>query len=37
LLPAIQKAELKQLVVTVAPAFQAHMAKAQSLLDNYPK
>jgi putative membrane protein len=37
LLPAIQNAELKQLVVTVAPAFQAHMAKAQSLLDNYPK
>jgi len=37
LLPAIQNAELKQLVVKVAPAFQAHMAKAQSLLDNYSK
>jgi putative membrane protein len=37
LLPAIQNAELKDLVTKVAPAFQAHMAKAQSLLDAYPK
>jgi len=37
LLPAIQNAELKDLVVKVAPAFQAHMARAQSLLDAYPK
>ena len=37
LLPAIQNAELKDLVTRVAPAFQAHMAKAQSLLDAYPK
>jgi len=31
LLPAIKNAELKQLVVTVAPAFQAHMIAAQNL------
>ena len=37
LLPAIQNAELKDLVVKVAPAFQAHMLKAQSLLNAYPK
>jgi hypothetical protein len=33
LLPALQNQEVKDLVVKVAPAFQAHMAKAQSLLD----
>jgi putative membrane protein len=33
LLPAIQNAELRTLVTTVAPNFQAHMAMAQSLLD----
>ena len=37
LLPAIQNAELKDLVTKVAPAFNAHMMKAQSMLDNYPK
>jgi putative membrane protein len=37
LLPALQNAEVKKLVTSVAPAFQAHMAQAQSLLDNYPK
>jgi putative membrane protein len=31
LLPAIQNAEVKALVVKVAPAFQAHMAAAQNL------
>ena len=31
LLPAIQNAELKALVVKVAPAFQAHMLAAQNL------
>ena len=31
LLPAIQNAELKDLVVKVAPAFQAHMAAAENL------
>jgi putative membrane protein len=31
LLPAIQNAELKKLVVTVAPAFQAHMLAAENL------
>jgi putative membrane protein len=31
LLPAIQNAELKDLVVKVAPAFQAHMMAAQNL------
>ena len=33
LLPAIKNAELKELVVKVAPAFQAHMEGARSLLD----
>lgn len=33
LLPALKNQEVKELVVKVAPAFQAHMAKAQSLLD----
>lgn len=33
LLPAIQNAQLKALVVKVAPAFQAHMIAAQELLD----
>jgi putative membrane protein len=36
LLPAIQNAELKTLVVQVAPAFQAHMLAAQALLDKQP-
>lgn len=33
LLPAIQSAELKQLVVTVAPAFAAHRDAAKNMLD----
>lgn len=33
LLPALQNQEVKQLVTTVAPAFQAHMAAAQRLLE----
>lgn len=37
LLPAIQNAELKALVVKIAPAFQAHMMRAQQLLDNEKK
>ena len=37
LLPALQNAEVKALVTKVAPAFNAHMVKAQSLLDAYPK
>jgi putative membrane protein len=37
LVPAIQNAELKALVVKVAPAFQAHMLKAQSMLDAMKK
>jgi len=37
LLPALQNAEVKDLVNKVAPAFNAHMVKAQSLLDQYPK
>lgn len=37
LLPALQNAEVKDLVTKVAPAFNAHMVKAQSLLDAYPK
>src|SRR5687768_9077647 len=37
LLPALQNAEVKELVNKVAPAFTAHMLKAQSLLDAYPK
>jgi len=36
LLPAIQNADLKALVIKVAPAFQAHMAAAQNLLDKMP-
>jgi putative membrane protein len=36
LLPAIQNAELKDLVVKVAPAFQAHLMAAQQLLDKQP-
>jgi putative membrane protein len=37
LLPATQNAELKNLQVTVAPAFQAHMLAAQKLLDGMGK
>jgi putative membrane protein len=37
LLPAIQNAQLKALVVRVAPAFQAHMIAAQQLLGTQPK
>jgi putative membrane protein len=37
LLPAIQNAELKALVVKVAPAFQAHMMAAQHLEDTLAK
>jgi putative membrane protein len=37
LLPALKNAEVKDLVTKVGPAFQAHMMKAQSLLDSYPK
>lgn len=37
LLPALQNAEVKDLVTKVGPAFQAHMIKAQSLLDKYPR
>jgi len=37
LLPALKNAEVKDLVTKVGPAFQAHMVKAQSLLDAYPK
>jgi putative membrane protein len=37
LLPAIQNAELKDLVVKVAPAFQAHMLRAQAILDSEAK
>lgn len=33
LMPAIQNAEVKHLVTTVAPAFTAHMMAAQNLLD----
>jgi putative membrane protein len=33
LMPALQNQEVKDLVKTVAPAFQAHMAAAQNLLD----
>jgi putative membrane protein len=36
LVPAIQNAELKAFVVKVAPAFQAHMIAAQTLLDKLP-
>lgn len=37
LLPALQNAEVRELVNKVAPAFTAHMLKAQSLLEAYPK
>ncbi|MDQ2766492.1 MAG: DUF4142 domain-containing protein [Gemmatimonadota bacterium] len=37
LLPATQNAELKELQVKVAPAFQAHMLAAQKLLDGMGK
>jgi putative membrane protein len=37
LLPALKNQEVKDLVTKVGPAFQAHMIKAQSLLDAYPK
>jgi putative membrane protein len=37
LLPALQNTEVKDLVNKVAPAFQAHMLRAKSLLDSYPK
>jgi Predicted outer membrane protein len=37
LLPALKNAEVKDMVTKVGPAFQAHMMKAQSLLDSYPK
>lgn len=37
LLPALQNNEVKDLVNKVAPAFQAHMLRAKSLLDSYPK
>ena len=37
LLPALQNAEARALVTKVAPAFQAHMAAAQNLLDKQPK
>jgi putative membrane protein len=33
LLPALQNAEVKDLVTKVAPAFTAHQAAAQNLLD----
>jgi putative membrane protein len=36
LLPSIQNAQLKALVVKVAPAFQAHMIAAQNLLNKMP-
>jgi len=37
LIPAIQNADLKALVVKIVPAFQAHMVKAQSMLDAMKK
>jgi putative membrane protein len=37
LLPALKNAEVKDLVTKVAPAFQAHMAAAQNLLDKQGK
>jgi putative membrane protein len=37
LLPALQNAEVKALVTKVAPAFQAHMAAAQAMLDKLPQ
>lgn len=37
LLPALQNAEVKDLVTKVAPAFEAHRAAAQAMLDRQPK
>lgn len=37
LLPALKNEEARALVTKVAPAFQAHMAAAQQLLDKQPK
>ena len=37
LLPALQNAEARALVTKVAPAFQAHQAAAQNMLDKQPK
>ena len=37
LLPALQNAEVKDLVTKVAPAFQAHMLAAENMLAKYPK
>jgi len=37
LLPALKNEEARALVTKVAPAFQAHMAAAQNLLDKQPK
>jgi len=37
LLPAIQNAELKDLVTKVGPAFNAHLVAAQNLLNKLPK
>jgi putative membrane protein len=37
LLPALKNEEARALVTKVAPAFQAHMAAAQDLLDKLPK
>ena len=37
LLPALKNEEARTLVTKVAPAFQAHMAAAQNLLDKLPK
>jgi putative membrane protein len=37
LLPALQNTEVKDMVTKIAPAFQAHMMQAQSLLDKYGK
>ncbi len=37
LLPALKNAEVKDMVTKVGPAFQAHMMRAQAILDAYPK
>jgi putative membrane protein len=37
LLPALKNEEARALVTKVAPAFQAHMAAAQNMLDKQPK
>ena len=37
LLPALQNVDVKALVTKVAPAFQAHMVAAQTLLDKLPR